>query len=210
MATLHWTVDSHHNIMENKIDHLHTASINTSMMACHDTEKGNGGVDTEATSVSDATATYDYTGLYRLYMMYDESCLESSKVNLQSLGGYMALRPVVGDDYNVAIAIHEKSLQILTAQLYVAPCMDYCISTNLDQNEIPYDDIIGIKNIKWMNKPQGSASEDDGELTKVELEEQERIQRNFVTILTGCDMIRFVGKNLVMEGPKGAIECVME
>jgi hypothetical protein len=213
MATLHWIVDSHHNIMEKKIDQLHAATINTSMMACHDPEKGNGGMDTEATSESDATARYDYTGMYRLSMMYDESYLESSMINLQSLGGYIALRPVIGDDYNVAIAIHEKSMKILTARLSVTQCMDY-VSTSLDQDEIPYDDIIGIKNIEWMSKPQVSASEDDSaavnELTKAERDEQERVERNFVSILTKCDMIRFVGDNLVLEGPKGAIECMME
>ena len=219
MATLHWIVDPHHSIMEKKIDQLHAASINTSMMACHDVEKGNGGMDTEATSESDATARYDYTGIYRLSMMYDESNLKSSMIDLESLGGYIALRPVVGDDYNVAVAIHEKGTKILTARLYVTQCMDY-VSTSLDQDEIPYDDIIGIKNIQWMNKSQkGSVHEDDTaataaspemERTTAELEDQERIEQNFVGILTECDMIRFVGENLVLEGPKGAIECMLE
>jgi hypothetical protein len=220
MTTLHWIVDSHHNIMEKKIDQLHTpATINTTsmIMVGPDVDKGNGGIDTEATSESDATARYDYTGMYRLSMMYDESCLESSVIHLEPLGGYIALRPVIGDDYNVAIAIDAKSTKILTAQLYVAQCMDY-VSTSMDQDEIPYDDIIGIKNIKWMNKPQQKddvSPNDDGssapvnELTKEEMELQERIEHNFVRILTECDMIRFVGENLVMEGPKGAIECMI-
>lgn len=213
MATLHWIVDSHHNIMENKLDQLHSAAVNTSMMACHDTEKGSSGMDTEATSESDATARYDYTGMYRLSMMYDESSLNSSMKDLKSLGGYIALRPVVGDEYNVAVMIHEKSKKILTARLFVTQCMDY-VSSCLDQDEIPYDDIIGINNVKWMSKSQGVDEDEDATATtastKAELDAQERIQASFVDILTKCDMIRFVGENLVLEGPKGAIECMVE
>ena len=214
MATLHWIADTrNHNIMENKLDQMHGALVNaSSMMACQDTsEKRSRGVDTEATSESDATARYDYTGMYRLSMMYDESSLKSSVIDLQEFGGYIALRPVMGDEYNIAVMIHEKSKNILTAQLFVTQNMDY-VSSCQDQNEIPYDDIIGINNIKWMSKPQGDEDNDATATpsTKTELDQQERIQTGFVDILTKCDMIRFVGENLVLEGPKGAIECIVE
>lgn len=172
-----------------------------------DTEKGN---DTE-TSESDATARYDYTGMYRLSMMYDESSLKSSMIDLETFGGFIALRPVMGDEYNVAIAIHGQSTRILTARLNVTQCMDYVFSSSLDQDHvIPYDDIIGVKNIKWMSKGGNDSSTDikdeDATTTPAEL----AIERDFVAILTKCDMIRFVGENLVLEGPKGAIECMME
>ena len=183
----------------------------TMMGASHsaDTEKGNGSADTE-TSESDATARYDYTGMYRLSMMYDESSLRSSMVDLEAMGGFIALRPVMGDEYNVAIAIHEHSTRILTARLNVTQCMDYVFSSSLDQDhEIPYDDIIGVKNIKWMTKGGNDSSTDTKDEDATAASAKEQIEHDFVAILTKCDMIRFVGENLVLEGPKGAIECLM-
>jgi hypothetical protein len=210
MTTLHWMINSdHYHIMEKQLDSDAISGID-SLMNHPESEKAMGGMDTEATSETDATARYDYTGIYRLSTMYDESRLESSITDLESLGGYIALRPDTVDEYNVAIAVHQKSFKILTARLFVSQCLDY-MPTSLDQGDSPYDDIIGIRSLQWMNNAHVVDIDDTTQRCSTnDVEEQERIQSAFEGILTKCDMIRFMGNILVLEGPKGAIECITE
>jgi hypothetical protein len=209
MNTVNWKVNSHQSIMDEKKLALHSLSDEKNVTKYQDSDKiPDGGVDTEATSVSDSTALYDYTGIYRLSTIFDESSLKSAQTGLLTMGGFIALQPITGDDYYVTLSVHQNSNKILTARLYIAQCMDY-VSSNIDHEEIPYDDIIGIRDLKWINKEQ----KDDVDVISTsnsqnDIDEQERAENILVRILTECDMIRFVGEILVFEGPKGAIECI--
>jgi hypothetical protein len=193
--------------MDEKNLALHTLSNQKEMTTHTDSEKLPGGVDTEATSVSDATALYDYTGIYRLSTLFDESSFKSAQTSLISMGGFIALQPITGDDYFVTLSVHQTSTKILTARLYIAQCMDY-VSSNADQEEIPYDDILGLRDLKWIDKLKKDDSENITSLSQNEIDEQQQAEDLLVRILTVCDMIRFVGEILVFEGPKGAVECI--
>jgi hypothetical protein len=193
------------------LDAMHLSSVTGLSILSFDNKIIASGIDTEATSESEAAARFDYTGVYRLSMIYDESSLQTSHHNVISVGGFVAFRPISGDDYHMVLDISQNSDVVLQGSIFIAPCMDYG-ATNIDQEESPYDDVIAVRDLIWVNKGKKHYDESNNtsqfELT--ETEQQHQLEDIIVSILSKCDMIRFVGDILVLEGPKGAIECVVQ
>jgi hypothetical protein len=158
------------------------------------------GMDTDATSESEMTACFDYAGIYSLAMVCDDFRLETSHHNV--VGGYVAFQAISNDVYNIILDTHRSSNRVLQGSICIAPCMDYT-STTSDHDKSPYDDIIGVHGLKWVHKMET----DEDEVT-FSLKEQ-LLENAVFDVLSKCDMIRFVGDLLVLEGPRGAIECIV-
>jgi hypothetical protein len=196
---LHNSLDSLHLFSENRGEGAMFTSIDEEM-AC--------GMDTEATSESEATACFDYTGLYRLSMICDESYIKPSHHNVICVDGLLSFHPISGDDYFFVLDLDQISDKVLQGNIVIAPCMDFVPST-MDQEESPYDDVLAVRDLTWVSKDKGMDFDQSLSLASLpELEELDRLEALVRTILSKCDMIRFVGEILILEGPKGALECV--
>lgn len=195
------SLDFFHSFSENRGEGTMFKSIDEEMAAC--------GMDTEATSESDATACFDYTGLYRLSMICDESYMKPSHHNVICVDGLLSFHPISGDDYFFVLDLDHSSDKVLQGSLVIAPCMDY-VASSMDQEESPYDDVLAVRDLTWVDREKGmDVDQSNASLASLpELEELDRLEALVVNILSKCDMIRFVGEILVLEGPKGAIECV--
>jgi hypothetical protein len=195
------SLDFFHSFSEDRGEGTMFKSIDEEMAAC--------GMDTEATSESEATACFDYTGLYRLSVICDESYMKPSHHNVICVDGLLSFHPVSGDDYVFTLEIYHSSDKVLQGSMVIAPCMDY-MTSSIDQEESPYDDVLAVRDLTWVNKEKGmDVDQSNASLASLpEMEDLDRLEALVVNILSKCDMIRFVGEILVLEGPKGAIECV--
>ena len=166
------------------------------------------GMDTETTSESEATALFDYTGTYRVSLISYESSLKPSQYDILSLGGYISIQPTSRDEYDIILDTHMDSNKVLQGSVSIGSCMDY-IGLNMDVEESPYDDILAVKDLRWTSKNTTTDDKIRPNRQQETIDDVQILENLIVDILLKCDMIRFVGEILILEGPRGAIECTL-
>jgi hypothetical protein len=134
-----------------------------------------------------SSANFDYTGTYKLIALQHESTWQPIQL---PVAGSITFDPISDDAYNLDIQMTSR----ICGRIHVAPNIDE--SVDADMGGDVFDNIVSIDMGLMTGKVDTTASPD--------------IRVMYLSnILSECDMIRFIGEHLVIEGPSGAIECII-
>jgi hypothetical protein len=150
--------------------------------SCH--QSGN----TECEAKLRSSAHFDYTGTYKLIALQHESAWQTVQL---PIAGSITFDPVSDDVYNLDIRLTSR----ICGRIHVAPNNDESADADMDGDV--FDNIVSIDMLgRTTGKVDTTALPDIREIY-------------LANILLECDMIRFLGERLVLEGPSGAIECTI-
>jgi hypothetical protein len=148
----------------------------------------------EASSSSSSLAHFDYTGTYRLTSIYNDMTMQTIQTDPTSTASF-TFQPTSDDEYDLIICLTNR----IQGSIRVAPNDDeskiVMETTRAGCSLDAFDEIVDVTNLSVVPAQPGASPK----LMEVIL----------AAILSKCDMIRFVGDRLVLEGPSGAIECII-
>lgn len=155
----------------------------------------------EESETSSLSASHSlYAGTYWVTSVYDDTTMQTMEI--LPTPGRLTLEPIAEHEYDFTFDTTNRisgSIQIASPQdqnkyeCVIAPTSD----DDLSSQQMPsFDDVLGIFNLSFVPGSVGASPA----IHEVVL----------AKVLKECDMVRFVGDRLVLEGPSGAIDCVVQ